>query len=488
MSADFDPYGEWLKIPAQRRPPTHYDLLGMTPLESDAARIHAAAEERVNFLRSLQMGPQREIVLKLIGEVSRAAACLADAKQKEAYDAQFLIARPQSHAVPIRVSPAASDVIAREEFQTQRTSGSAPAMLRPIPLQQDRDNIAGPRPTSRTIARRKLIARTRIHKSIPTEWFIAATVVSALLGVVTMTAKNYFPSPAGPGRPSSSLLDTPAPLSGDGNTVNGKGTNSRPAVAPFDAAQADAHPRISTAPNPVVPQSPPKDSAPLTTVLSHATTIGEMPEDSLLAHFRFDGNAKDENPQYPEFELKNTQFKDNALFLNGKYGDSALAGGYRAVCKTHKLVYSAFTVAMRFKAEQFGPKKSHLFCGGTSYRWFSAKRSSNGNLSIEFNNHSFSRQIVGAQIEARKWTVLACGVDLPARKVVVYLDRQRVADIELPENFKLRVIDSDAKEKEKNWSFSDYSNGDVFQGLIDELIVYGRMLSVAEFDKLPLRP
>lgn len=96
MAAEFDPYADWLKIPSERRPPTFYDLLGIAPLESDLASIHTAAEDRIVFLRSLQMGPQRELVLRLIGEVSKAAAHLTHAQQKQAYDAQLLRDNPKS--------------------------------------------------------------------------------------------------------------------------------------------------------------------------------------------------------------------------------------------------------------------------------------------------------------------------------------------------------------------------------------------------------
>lgn len=39
----FDPYQEWLGIPPHRRPPTHYDLLGLSEGETDTERIRDAA-------------------------------------------------------------------------------------------------------------------------------------------------------------------------------------------------------------------------------------------------------------------------------------------------------------------------------------------------------------------------------------------------------------------------------------------------------------
>ena len=54
-----------------------------------------------------------------------------------------------------------------------------------------------------------------------------------------------------------------------------------------------------------------------------------------LARYAFNGNGKDETKNNPDFELKNTSFKDNALYLNGVYQwDQGKAIGYRAVCRT----------------------------------------------------------------------------------------------------------------------------------------------------------
>lgn len=43
----FDPYLEWLEIPASCRPPNHYDLLGLAVFEPRDDIIFAAALERI---------------------------------------------------------------------------------------------------------------------------------------------------------------------------------------------------------------------------------------------------------------------------------------------------------------------------------------------------------------------------------------------------------------------------------------------------------
>ena len=47
----FDPYDQWLKIPPGAGPPSHYDLLGLTPFEADPQRIHDAGIERIGDIR-----------------------------------------------------------------------------------------------------------------------------------------------------------------------------------------------------------------------------------------------------------------------------------------------------------------------------------------------------------------------------------------------------------------------------------------------------
>ena len=56
LSDDFDMYCELLGLPPGERPPDYYTLLGVTPDEQDAARVHAAAKRRITRLSSLLHG------------------------------------------------------------------------------------------------------------------------------------------------------------------------------------------------------------------------------------------------------------------------------------------------------------------------------------------------------------------------------------------------------------------------------------------------
>ena len=211
------------------------------------------------------------------------------------------------------------------------------------------------------------------------------------------------------------------------------------------------------------------------------------PQPPLLAHYRFNGDATDEIKGNPDFELKNTAFKQNALYLNGQYEFGAEQKGYRAVCKTPQLNFSAFTVVIRFKTEAFSQQKNNLFTGGTSARWFGLNRSQTGNLTVTLNNQEFSQEIPKAAISKEKWTPVACGMDVAEHKIVAYLNGKKAAVIDLPKSFKFD-IDKDAEDNDKVWSFTNYSNASVFHGLVDEVIIYGKLLSSKEFEQLSVTP
>jgi hypothetical protein len=212
----------------------------------------------------------------------------------------------------------------------------------------------------------------------------------------------------------------------------------------------------------------------------------------VLAHYQYKTGLKDRSGRRGEFTLTNAPLKDGSLYLNGEY--TALQGGkiregskgYVARFRTPELNYEAFTVAVRFKAETFDLRKSHLLGGGPYYRWFNLGRSGAGKLQVTFNNQRFSRQIDGTHIKAGEWTVVVCGVDVNARKVVVHFNGKQADEFELPEGFALTPPRVDVEDRE--WTFTNYSSGTVFHGLIDEFIVYDRLLSREELKRVPLAP
>jgi curved DNA-binding protein CbpA len=84
-----DPYETWLGIPAHRRPPTHYDLLGLVPFESDPQTIDQAALRRMGKVRQHQIGPQSDLSQEILAELARARLILMDPERRANYDAKL---------------------------------------------------------------------------------------------------------------------------------------------------------------------------------------------------------------------------------------------------------------------------------------------------------------------------------------------------------------------------------------------------------------
>lgn len=89
VSQDFDPYLEWLGIPASEQPPDHYRLLGVSRFESDAKILRAAADQRFVYLRTFQLSPHSSLAERLLNEIAAAKICLLAPEKKAAYDAEL---------------------------------------------------------------------------------------------------------------------------------------------------------------------------------------------------------------------------------------------------------------------------------------------------------------------------------------------------------------------------------------------------------------
>ena len=83
----FDPYDQWLGIPPAEQPAHYYRLLGLPIFESDAARIQAAADRRMQHVRTFQLGKRLQDSQAILNELSTARVCLLNPESKARYDA-----------------------------------------------------------------------------------------------------------------------------------------------------------------------------------------------------------------------------------------------------------------------------------------------------------------------------------------------------------------------------------------------------------------
>jgi len=86
LSDGFNPYAQWLGLPAENAPQDHYELLGLERYESDPQRIAAAADKRLAQVRGFRPGPHARLWSQLLDELGAAKKCLLDAASKDEYD------------------------------------------------------------------------------------------------------------------------------------------------------------------------------------------------------------------------------------------------------------------------------------------------------------------------------------------------------------------------------------------------------------------
>ncbi len=115
----FDPYDSWLGITAADRPPTYYDLLGLSAFESDPETIEKAALRRMSKVRQHQIGPHGDVSQEILAELARARLVLIDPDRRADYDARL---RARSEGRP--ETPA---VVEENAIVAAVTAASAPA-------------------------------------------------------------------------------------------------------------------------------------------------------------------------------------------------------------------------------------------------------------------------------------------------------------------------------------------------------------------------
>lgn len=107
----FDPYTEWLGIRTERRPPTHYELLGLTQFEADPQRIRDEAQTRYALVHRYQAGRHSELAVRLLAKITEARETLCDPVRKAQYDASLgggptvHVSSPEQHTLLNAPSP-----------------------------------------------------------------------------------------------------------------------------------------------------------------------------------------------------------------------------------------------------------------------------------------------------------------------------------------------------------------------------------------------
>ena len=210
---------------------------------------------------------------------------------------------------------------------------------------------------------------------------------------------------------------------------------------------------------------------------------------NFVAYYQFDNNDGVDTLGLSQLmQLQNVSFVNSTLQLNGQYQNDGSGNGYVATAYINNFSYQNFTISLDFNSNTFTGvinnfTSSNVLTGGTSYRWFGL-RYNTGHLELTLNNQAYSHLFSTSSLTAGSWHNIICSFDLPNKLVRTYFDGQFLEDVVLPVDFVLDVIGSSAESTDKKFSFTNYSNGQTFNGVVDNLRVYNKTLNGSEIQNL----
>ena len=128
-----NPYQEWLNCKSKR--PHYFELLGVSPKESNEGRIRRAAASRLATVRQVRPGDHIEQWQALIDEIGRAEKILLDPPARRAYVQKILEARQKKVASD---KPAAADAVTPPPTPSSKSAPSSPPSSPPLPPESNR--------------------------------------------------------------------------------------------------------------------------------------------------------------------------------------------------------------------------------------------------------------------------------------------------------------------------------------------------------------
>lgn len=124
----FDPYHKWLGIRSERKPPTHYQLLGISPVENDLEVIEEAFIRQTTHLRTYQNGQHALECTKVLNELAKAHVTLMDPAKRKAYDQE--LEEERAYQIRASIKPYSAPIAADRE-PAQPTAAPPSKVRRP---------------------------------------------------------------------------------------------------------------------------------------------------------------------------------------------------------------------------------------------------------------------------------------------------------------------------------------------------------------------
>jgi hypothetical protein len=211
-------------------------------------------------------------------------------------------------------------------------------------------------------------------------------------------------------------------------------------------------------------------------------------ESDLLAHYTFAKDGGDRLGKSDTMELFNAKPADGTLYLNGGYENDSSVNGFVAKAKINRFSYSRFTVAVDFKGVDFdAPGNHHILMGGPSHRWLGFE-SRGSRLALMLDNGSNVYLLRDSEIKTDGWNRLICSFNdrdgANGCVIRTQLNGQILEEIYPGARYQFRVVGTSVQERDKVFTFTNYSNGNAFHGYADNLMVFGRDLTDAEMQTL----
>ena len=197
-----------------------------------------------------------------------------------------------------------------------------------------------------------------------------------------------------------------------------------------------------------------------------------------IAHYTFDSTADDSLKKSPAFTLENTTYQNGALSLNGIYSGSD--NGYEANVFLADLDYTQFSIGQEFLIREHANETTTIIVGGRGYRWFGLKCNPKGEMELFLNNGRFTCNLPDAKVTSNEWNRVLSSVDLYQGIIRIWFNGKLLPEVKLPEGFMLEVIDSKYVERDKNFQFTNYSNKETLDGLVNNVVIYDGPLSEAQ--------
>jgi hypothetical protein len=197
----FDPYSQWLLIPAGPRPPSYYRLVRVPAEETAEDRIREAGNAQFERVRRNQLGPQRQQVAGVLSEISRGIDCLIDPQRRAEYRAVWL---RDTMAYWLRADRGPADDSDKSKAAPRKTDGGGkPSPEPPIPVPRPDDVVpaVGSAWDQEGLLLRLTVYDGEVH-----------LLVSSATSVPGGGTSPFVPPPAFPPRPLGGPPGGPAPF------------------------------------------------------------------------------------------------------------------------------------------------------------------------------------------------------------------------------------------------------------------------------------